>query len=220
MTVVAPTAKALRTGYTLAIADRLGAPLHPVRAYGTSPGPANACLPRLLRLLIVLVLLLLPLGLSASTPAPASGIFPPPLESYQDSHLTSLLDVLQHRAQVQPFNLVATLLFLAAVVHTFFTHKLRHWAHLLEDRHQARLHTRAAVPGQPRVSMAARALHFLGEVEVVFGIWVVPLMLAMTLQLGRPTTVAYLNHRVSYNEALFVVVIMTLSATRALGCCF
>jgi hypothetical protein len=56
-------------------------------------------------------------------------------------------------------------------------------------------------------------LHFLGEVEAVFGIWVVPLLVLMALQVGPQPTIDYVNHRVSYQEALFVVVIMAIAST-------
>ncbi|HKQ96255.1 MAG TPA: putative Na+/H+ antiporter, partial [Candidatus Polarisedimenticolia bacterium] len=98
----------------------------------------------------------------------------------------------------QPFNLWATLIFLGAIVHTFLTHRLVHAAHALEKRRPA----------------AARCLHFLGEVEAVFGIWMVPLMLVMIAHFGLPTARAYLDDRVTYTEAVFVVVIMAIAGTR------
>src|SRR5215470_16759942 len=64
--------------------------------------------------------------------------FPPRLESYADANLSGLGEVLQHRVQVEPFNLWATLLFIAAVIHTFMTHKFLSWAHVLEERHRRR----------------------------------------------------------------------------------
>jgi hypothetical protein len=166
------------------------------------------------RLLIALIWVWLPAGLGAAVPEPSPHAFPPPLESYQDADLTSVAAVLKHWVQAQPFNLLATLLFVGAVAHTFFTHKFRHLAHALEVRHRQRWRDRADSSGQPPASVAARLLHFLGEVEVVFGIWVVPLVVCMSLRFGEATTLAYLNQRVQYHEPLFVVVIMAMSATR------
>ena len=57
-------------------------------------------------------------------------------------------------------------------------------------------------------------LHFFGEVEVVFGIWVVPLLALMMWKVGRQPTLDYLNHRVSYSEPLFVVTIMAIASTK------
>jgi len=150
---------------------------------------------------------------AAAPPSTAAGSFPPPLESYQDGHFTTLMEVLRHRVKTTPFNLVATLLFLGAVLHTFFTHRFRHWAHEIEQHHN-----RAESPGnasaQGGASILARLLHFLGEVEAVFGIWVVPLLIVMTVQVGLEPTRDYINHRLTFNEPLFVVIIMAISATR------
>ncbi len=154
-----------------------------------------------LKLALVAMVLFAMMVASAAEPAAAVGAFPPPPESYGDSHLTSLWDVLKGRIEREPFNLWATILFLAAVVHTFLTHKFRHWAHLMEDR-----------SGGP--TAATRTLHFLGEVEAVFGIWVLPLFALMIFKVGWQPSLDYLNHRVSYHEPLFVVIIMAIAATR------
>jgi len=121
---------------------------------------------------------------------------------------------LRHRVEAQPLNLVATLLFFGAVLHTFFTHKFRRFAHHLEDKYKGELPAEGTQHRATLGVMIARLLHFLGEVEAVFGIWVLPLVLAMALRCGHANTVDYLNQKVSYHEPLFVVVIMTLSATQ------
>ena len=55
--------------------------------------------------------------------------------------------------------------------------------------------------------------HFLGEIEVVFGLWVLPLMLGMTYYHGWEKTVAHLNS-LQFTEPLFVLVVMTIAASR------
>jgi hypothetical protein len=105
-----------------------------------------------------------------------------------------------------PFNALATAIFVAAILHTFFAARFTAWSHRLAGRHAA---TGAASPSVP-----AEALHFLGEVEVVFGLWAVPLVVAIALSRGWDTATHYLNDTVSYQEPLFVVAIMTLAATR------
>jgi hypothetical protein len=142
--------------------------------------------------------------------------FPPPLASYGDAQLDGLLDILRHRVEREPFNLVATLLFLGAVVHTFLTHRFRHIAHELEARNEGRLRERGDElgPEQPRVSAAARLFHFLGEVEAVFGIWVVPLLLILAASKGRHAALSYVEDRVNFSEAVFVVVVMAIASTR------
>jgi len=150
----------------------------------------------------------------ASTNAPELSPFPPPLESYHDADLTGVWDVLVNRVHEEPFNLWATLLFFAAVIHTFMTHRFLRWAHALEERHKKKWQANAAHAGPCPASMPARVLHFFGEVEVVFGIWVVPLFGLMLWRVGRQPTLDYLNLHVSYSEPLFVVTIMAIASTK------
>ena len=66
----------------------------------------------------------------------------------------------------------------------------------------------------PRPSVAADFLHFLGEVEVIFGLWGIPLVVAIVVSHGWTTAAHYLNDTVNYTEPMFVVVIMALASTR------
>src|SRR5690349_22587471 len=92
---------------------------------------------------------------------------PLPLSAYPSSD-GSLLGVLAERVQLDPFNAVATAVFLLAIVHTFVAPRFSRTAHAVQHAHD--LSARAA--GRPeRPSVRAEALHFLGEVEVVFGLW-------------------------------------------------
>jgi hypothetical protein len=54
----------------------------------------------------------------------------------------------------------------------------------------------------------------MGEVEVVFGLWAIVLLVALTTYEGWGTARHYLNDTVNYTEPLFVVVIMSLASTR------
>lgn len=152
---------------------------------------------------------------AATMPADASRVFPPALESYGDSQMTSLWSVLLHRIRQQPLNLWATLLFLGAIVHAFFTHQFRHWSHVLDERGRERA-PRSIESGASldHVSAGARVLHFLGEVEVVFGVWCVPLLVLLAFRIGWDSTVNYFSQTVSYIEPIFVVVIMAIASTR------
>ena len=78
-------------------------------------------------------------------------------------------------------------------------------------RHDQR---QAAAGLPPRPSVAAELLHFLGEVEVVFGLWTLPLMAAIIVTHGWSTATHYVNDTVNYTEPLFVIVIMALASTR------
>ena len=64
------------------------------------------------------------------------------------------------------------------------------------------------------VSHSSRLMSFMGEVEVVFGLWAVALMLAIVLFFNWSTAVGYISHKVDFTEAMFVVVIMILASTR------
>ena len=148
---------------------------------------------------------------TAATAASASAL-PVSLASYRDPAGAGLWEVLRHRAETEPFNLVALGIFAAAIIHTFLTARIRQWAHAVEERHAASRRERPGAEGE--VSFAGQALHFLGEVEAVFGIWVVALAGAIAWFKGWPEVVGYLDGKVSYVEPVFVVVVMTLAATR------
>jgi hypothetical protein len=104
------------------------------------------------------------------------------------------------------FNAVATGIFALAILHTFLAARFAAAAHRLERAH--------ADAGYVTPSVRAETLRFLGEVEVVFGLWAVPLLAALALSRGWDAATHYLNDKVNYTEPLFVVVIMTLASTR------
>ncbi|HVQ12884.1 MAG TPA: putative Na+/H+ antiporter, partial [Vicinamibacterales bacterium] len=138
-------------------------------------------------------------------------VFPLPLTAYTSSPGDSLIAVLQARIEADPFNAVATALFLLAVLHTFFAARFIEAAH----RVQHRMDARATMEGRAaRPSMRAELLHFLGEVEVIFALWGIPLVIAIVLSHGWTTAAHYLNDTVNYTEPMFVGVIMALASTR------
>ena len=155
---------------------------------------------------------------AASSPA-GPEIFPLPLSSYPPINHASLAQTLADRIHADPFNLVFTVIFALAILHTFLTFKIRHWAHAIETRHAAAAGNRTVVVDDDgdeinEVSFGGQILHLLGEVEAVFGAWAVILLLAITLHKGWATAVDYVGHRVDFTEPLFVVVIMALASTR------
>jgi hypothetical protein len=137
--------------------------------------------------------------------------FPVPLSDYPDAPGAGLLDLLVGRAEFEPFNLLATGIFVLANTHTFLSARFTTLAHNVQHRHNAREQA-AGLASTP--SVRAEFLHFVGEVEVIFGLWVVPLFAALLLTVGWETTTHYLNDSVDYTEPLFVVVIMVLASTR------
>ena len=137
--------------------------------------------------------------------------FPLPLSGYPVPVGGGLADVLRLRIDTDPFNAVATTIFLLAVCHTFVAARFTEAAHRL----QARADAAAAAAGRaPAPSVVAELLRFLGEVEVVFGLWGVPLIIAITLARGWETAAHYFNGTVNFTEPLFVVVIMAIASTR------
>jgi hypothetical protein len=137
--------------------------------------------------------------------------FPRALSDYQDPAGATLVQILVSRIESEPFNAIATGIFLLAILHTFAAARVATLAHQMQHRHDERARARGAVTTP---SVLAEVLHFFGEVEVVFGLWAVVLATAITSYEGWEVTKHYLNDTVNYTEPLFVVVIMALASTR------
>ena len=137
--------------------------------------------------------------------------FPRALSSYPDRSGASLAQILSERLHLEPFNGVATAIFLLAILHTFAAARFTQLSHAIQRKHAERARTegRSHTP-----SVLAELLHFFGEVEVVFGLWAVVLLVAMAGYIGWEPAKHYFNDGVNYTEPLFVVVIMALAATR------
>src|SRR3954447_2258903 len=97
--------------------------------------------------------------------------FPRALTSYADPPGASLLGTLASRIHAEPFNAIATAIFLLAVLHTFFATR---FTRLARRRQQERAEN-ALTGRHPADHVGAELLHFLGEIEVVFGLWAVVL---------------------------------------------
>lgn len=91
--------------------------------------------------------------------------------------------------------LVGTVLFALAVLHTFST-KIFERLERANPRH-------------------AGVWNLLSEVEVVFGFWAGVLVVYMLISLGMSATVEYVNSR-NYTEPLFVFAIMVVAGSRAI----
>jgi hypothetical protein len=136
---------------------------------------------------------------------------PRALASYPSPPAQSLGATLAMRVQIEPFNALATGIFVLAIVHTFVAARFTALAHRVQHRHDREESAAGRPPGP---SVAAEVLHFLGEVEVVFGLWAVVLLIATTAYAGWGAATHYVNETVNYTEPLFVVVIMALASTR------
>lgn len=145
--------------------------------------------------------------------------FPIPLDIYTpEEEGMGLWDKLCHRVAVDNFNLAATIIFLCAIIHTFLAPMFQSLAHKLEHEHKQKLklekfrilHPEQRVP----VSFASTLCHFLGEVEVVFGLWIIPFALVCQSYYSMEDFLLYIDHDTSFTEPLFVAVIMVIASSR------
>ena len=136
-------------------------------------------------------LLLLGLGLSlclTTLSATAAGLlrpavdFPLPIDSYHAQQMPSLFGKLTGRIQREPLNLVATIIFFGAIVHTFLAARFRKIAHNYQQSYEAIEYLLHATDGPPdfgkkhdKLLFRAQLFYFMGEVEAVFGVWLIPL---------------------------------------------
>jgi hypothetical protein len=150
-----------------------------------------------------------------------SSRIPQPLEEYQkyerDHHITGVWNVLVSRVHQNPFNLVATIIFMLAILHTFVAIPITNYANRVEERHLAKV---AKEKGEDienegeNVYVPARILHFLGEVESIFGLWLIPLVLSMFYFYSYKDFVGFFDTKIDYKEPLFVVAIMIMANTK------
>lgn len=85
----------------------------------------------------------------------------------------TLWQELSAAASADPFLVVASLIFLLAIIHTFLTPVFNRMAHHLAEAHAEKVRQGGAPVGPDGKSADFRAslFHFLGEIEAVFGIW-------------------------------------------------
>lgn len=125
---------------------------------------------------------------------------------YNDHHINFFGDKIANRVDQQPFNVAALIIFILAIIHTFCTHRFNELSDWLIERNSKR-------KGDYTETFLSEICRFMGEVEVVFGIWVIPLLMIMTHFFSWSTALEYLNSR-DYTEPIFVVIIMALASTK------
>ncbi len=127
--------------------------------------------------------------------------FPHPLPFYAlDEADMSLWQKLSHRMGVDPFNLAVSLCFLGAIIHTFLAPLIINAAHRVE---KSRGHC-----------LSVRILHVLGEIELIFALWVIPFSFVCISYYSTSDLVNYLGRDTNYTEPLFVATIMIIAASR------
>src|SRR5579872_2102943 len=107
-----------------------------------------------------------------------------------------------------PFHLIALIIFILAIIHTLSVSKIHGYARNLERKETPKMHRNERVR-----SPLVQCLYFLSEVEIVFGVWVIPLFIVMVSHFGWTIALEYVNTRV-YTEPLFVAVILAMASTR------
>ena len=160
-------------------------------------------------------------ALPPPSPSPEMAAFPRPISDYPNRADAGVIETVKERALAEPFNIVATLIFFLAILHTFFARKFMTIAHHWRDEHRQRIRiegrtgkTKPQIGARDDVSWKAEVMHFFGEVEAIFGIWVIPLLLAIIFFRGWLTAENYISRGVKFTEPMFVVVVMTIAATR------
>jgi hypothetical protein len=167
---------------------------------------------------LLLACVALAVGAASALGADPDAAFPTPLASYADASQPNLWEKLAGRAAKDPFNPVATIIFFAAIIHTFLAAKFRAISHRFEHEYEvlgreADRGDSGAERARDRKKFLAVVFHFLGEVEAIFGIWLIPLAAAIVLMRGPDVARSYING-VHFTEPIFVVVIMAIAGSR------
>lgn len=98
---------------------------------------------------------------------------------------------------MRSIEILATVLFGFAVLHTFCVKRFAHWARQF-----------------PADSLRGALLHLLAETEVVFGLWAAMLFVGIALEKASiQIAVDYVDH-LDFTESKFVFVVMVVAATR------
>lgn len=144
----------------------------------------------------------------------SEAILPLSLDSYGDAGWT-VGAKLANRIAMEPMNLWASLIFLAAILHTFLCSWFNEKANQIQLSHTQKLMASGQIGREHKdVSFLAQVFHLLGEIEAVFGIWAGLLFLVISWRFGYSEALGYLEQKVIFTEPMFIVVIMSLAATR------
>jgi hypothetical protein len=98
-----------------------------------------------------------------------------------------------------PLHAQALFIFGLAIIHTFLAPVLQHRANLVLSKEGP--------------CLKYHLFHYLGEIELCFLFWCIPLTLSMLYHLGSAKTFSYITSR-NYTEAAFITTVMLMSATR------
>jgi len=96
-----------------------------------------------------------------------------------------------------PIEILASVLFTLAILHTFCVKSFANWAHKY-----------------PKGSIMENLLHFLAETEIVFGIWAAALFAGIAALTGSVHEAVHYIEGLNFTEPKFVFVVMVVAATR------
>jgi hypothetical protein len=111
-----------------------------------------------------------------------------------------------------PLRLLEAGIFFLAILHTFLAPSLNRLGCRRLER--ARRLESAQGPSAANQRVAAKLLLLLGEVEVVFGLWVIPLFWILVGVKGWDGAIQQLEINQNFAEPLFVVAVMTAASSR------
>jgi len=92
-------------------------------------------------------------------------------------------------------------------------HCLEHQYHALEEQEKDTPDNKELSRTRDRLQFRAQVFHFFGEVEAVFGIWLIPLAIAILVMKGWSTLTSYAAS-IDPAEPVFVVVVMAMASSR------
>ncbi len=165
--------------------------------------------------IILVVFFLADLAVAGGGVSSAASVdFPMALTSYHDEG-ASLLQRLLGRIETEPMNLIAAIIFLCAIIHTFFAGYFHQLGVKIQKNHVQKLIDSGDIGKENRdVSFMGRLFHYLGEVEAIFGIWVLGLLVALSVVKGWGVAKDYIGHQVNFTEPMFIVIVMAIASSR------
>lgn len=139
----------------------------------------------------------------------ASEVYPIPLDAYPKCD--GLWETLSERTKFCRMNIYVTIIFACAIIHTFC---YRIFLKLAESVH---LHRRLRLRESSQ-DIVRRIFSLLGEVEIVFALWLIPLFVVFYWEYGWKGLANYIDNLAyeqdKYSEPVFVMVVMCIAATR------
>lgn len=108
------------------------------------------------------------------------------------------------------FHILTLSIFILAIMHTLLAN---HFVTLANHVEAIYAKKNRSIRSEKRISTLAEMLRFLGEIEIVFALWVIPLIIVILIFYDWTTVVGYVNSKI-YAEPFFIVIIMSLASTR------